>query len=205
MGQWSKATLAWLNNFSKPINPQNPTVEEVFDDENTHFEDKDEDFLEHGFFFLDEEQQPGEDLDDSDSDEEVDEEELNELKNEADIEHFNAVLAQAQAMAVKAERKAAGEKLKHKRHYMGNSACTKWHHAQRHRELAVTGQKLISSMFTTRQQKTTLPPEENETPPDIQAVEVIDDSDPSDVDDDDIEEALKQLFPSECAVSILKA
>jgi hypothetical protein len=61
-------------------------------------------------------------------------------------------------------------------------------------------------MFTTRQQKTTLqvPPEENETPPDIQAVEVIDDSDPSDVDDD-IEEALKQLFPSERAVSILKA
>ena len=60
-------------------------------------------------------------------------------------------------------------------------------------------------MFTTRKQKTTLPPEENETPPDIQAVEVIDDSDPSDVDDDDIEEALKQLFPSERAVSILKA
>ena len=58
MGRRSKATLARLNNFSKPINPQNPTVEEVFDDENTHFEDKDEDFLEHGFFFLDEEQPP---------------------------------------------------------------------------------------------------------------------------------------------------
>lgn len=49
MGRRSKATLARLNNFSKPINPQNPTVEEVFDDENTHFEDEDEDFLEHGF------------------------------------------------------------------------------------------------------------------------------------------------------------
>ena len=205
MGRRSKATLARLNNFSKPINPQNPTVEEVFDDENTHFEDEDKDFLEHGFFFLDEEQPPGEDLDDSDSDEEVDEEELNELKNKADIEHFNAVLAQAQAMAVKAEREAAGEKPKRKRHYMGNSARTKRHHAQRCRELAATGQKLISSMFTTRQQKMMLPPEENETPPDIQAVEVIDDSDPSDVDDDDIEEALKQLFPSERAVSILKA
>ena len=56
MGRRSKATLARLNNFSKPINPQNPTVEEVFDDENTHFKDEDEDFLEHGFFFLDEEQ-----------------------------------------------------------------------------------------------------------------------------------------------------
>ena len=49
MGRRSKATLARLNNFSKPINPQNPIVEEVFDDENTHFEDEDEDFLEHGF------------------------------------------------------------------------------------------------------------------------------------------------------------
>src|SRR5277367_2617509 len=59
-------------------------------------------------FFLDKEQLPGEDLDDSESDAEVDEE-LNELKNEADIKHFNAVLAQAQAMAVKTECKAAGE------------------------------------------------------------------------------------------------
>ena len=40
MGRQSKATLTRLNNFSKPINPQNPTVEEVFDDENTHFEDE---------------------------------------------------------------------------------------------------------------------------------------------------------------------
>ena len=49
MGWRSKATLARLNNFSKPINPQNPTVEEVLDDEGMHFED--EDFLEHVFFF----------------------------------------------------------------------------------------------------------------------------------------------------------
>jgi hypothetical protein len=55
MGRRSKATLARLNKFSKPINPQNPTVEEVFDDENTDVENEDEDFLEHGFFFLDEE------------------------------------------------------------------------------------------------------------------------------------------------------
>ena len=82
------------------------------DDEGTHFED--EDFLEHGFFFLDE-GQPGEDSDGADSDEEeVDEEELTGLQDEADIEHFNAVLAQAQAMAVKAEREAAGEKPKRK-------------------------------------------------------------------------------------------
>ena len=89
----SKATLARLNN----LNPQNPTVEEVLDDKDMHFEDdSDEDFLEHGFFFLDK-GQPEEDSDGTDSDdseEEVDEEELTGLQNEADIEHFNAFLAQ---------------------------------------------------------------------------------------------------------------
>ena len=193
MGRRSKATLARLNNFSKPINPQNPTVEEVLDDEDTHFED--EDFLEHGFFFLDE-GQPEEDSDGADSDEEeVDEEELTGLQNEADIKHFNAVLAQAQAMAVKAEHEAAGEKPKRKRHYMGNSNRTKRHHAQRRRELAATGQKLISSMFTKRQ------PESIQTPQDI--VELVDDSDSD--SDDEIEASLKELFPGEQAVSPLQA
>ena len=59
-------------------------------------------FLEH-FFFLDE-GQPEEDSDGADSnEEELDEKELTELQNETDIEHFNAIFAQAQVMAVKAE------------------------------------------------------------------------------------------------------
>ena len=113
--------MAQINNLIKPANPQNPTVEEVFDEEDTDFED--EDFLEQGFFFLYKEHPPEDESDGSDSDDgEVDEDELTGLQNEADIEHFNAVLAQAQAMAVKAEREAAGEKPKCKRHYTGNSA-----------------------------------------------------------------------------------
>jgi hypothetical protein len=36
-------------------------------------------------------------------DEELNEDELSKLQNEADIEHFNAILAHAQAMAVKME------------------------------------------------------------------------------------------------------
>jgi hypothetical protein len=152
------------------------------------------------FFFLNEEDSDGADSDEEL--EEVDEEELTELQNEADIEHFNAVLAQAQAMAVKAEREAAGEKPKRKRRYMGNSNRTKRHHAQRRRELAGTGQKLISSMFTKKRQ-----PESIKTPPDI--VEVVDDSDSdrdsSDADDDEIEVSLKELFPGEQAVSPLQA
>ena len=41
MGRRSKATVARLNNLMKPENPQNPTVEEVFDEEDTDFEDAD--------------------------------------------------------------------------------------------------------------------------------------------------------------------
>jgi len=96
------------------VNPQNPTIEEVPDDEDMDFED--EDYLEHGFFFLDQEPTSEEDsdLDGFDTDEEVDEGELKGLENKADIAHFNAVLAHAQAMAIKAEREAAGEKPKRK-------------------------------------------------------------------------------------------
>ena len=82
----SKATVARINNLNKPANPQNPTVEEVFDEEDADFKDKD--FLEHGFFFLDEEHPPEDESDSSNSnDEEVDEGELTGLQNEADIEH----------------------------------------------------------------------------------------------------------------------
>jgi hypothetical protein len=73
---------------------------------------------------LDEGTSPKEAMDSDSDDEEVDGDELNELKNKADIEHFNAILTHAQAMAVKAEREAAGEKLKRKRHYTGNSEHT---------------------------------------------------------------------------------
>ena len=151
------------------------------------------------FFSLKEDSDSDDSTDSDDSEEEVDEEELTGLQNEADIEHFNAVLAQAQAMAVKAEREAAGEIPKRKRRYMGNSDRTKRHHAQRRRELAATGQKLISSMFTKRQ------PESIQTPQDT--VELVDnsDSDSSDADDDEIEASLNELFPSEKAVSPLQA
>jgi hypothetical protein len=113
MGRRSNATISRLGNLPKPKKNQNPTVEDVSDDEDSDFVN--EDFLEHGFFFLDEGTPLEEDLaSDSDSDEEVDEDELNDLKNEADIEHFNAVLVHAQAMAVKAECEAAGGKSKRK-------------------------------------------------------------------------------------------
>jgi hypothetical protein len=60
----------------------------------------------------------------SDEDEELDKDELDGLINEAKIEHFNVIIFEAQAMAVKAECKANGEKPKHKQHYTGNSTHT---------------------------------------------------------------------------------
>ena len=76
-----------------------------------------EDLPEPGFIFLDDGLQSEDYSDSSDSEaEEVDEDELDELLNEAEIDCFNAILFEAQAMAVKAEREAIGEKPKRKRH-----------------------------------------------------------------------------------------
>lgn len=102
MGRQSKATMARRGNIGRPNNAQKPPVEEV-SDEDSDFED--DDLLEHGFFFLDEESLSEEDLDGSD--EELDEDELHGLISEAKIEHFNAILFEAQAMAVKAGREAS--------------------------------------------------------------------------------------------------
>ena len=38
MGQQSNATLAWLNNLLRPVNPHNPTVEEVSNNEDEDFQ-----------------------------------------------------------------------------------------------------------------------------------------------------------------------
>ena len=96
------------------------SVEDVSDNEDMDF--KEDDLIEEGFFFLGEGDAVAEDSDDSDSDDdELSKGELDELQNEAEIEHFNAVLFKAQAMAVKAEREAASKKTKWKQHYPGNS------------------------------------------------------------------------------------
>ena len=63
-------------------------VDDVFEDDT---DSNNEDSLEHDHFLLDE---LAEDSEDSDDDE-LDEDELNKLQNEADIEHFKAILAHA--------------------------------------------------------------------------------------------------------------
>jgi hypothetical protein len=199
MGRQSNATRARLNNLGKTNNPQNPSVEDVSDHEDSDFED---DLLEHGFFFLDDEPESEDGSDGSDSeDEEADEDELDGLTNEAEIEHFNAILFEAQAMAVKAEREAIGEKPKRKRHYTGNSNRTLRYHAQKRRQLAATGQKFISSWFSTRGKP-------NLTEDAQEIIEISEDSDPSDNEEDggedDVDASLHQLFPGTSSVSRLK-
>ena len=96
MGRQSKATKAWHSNLGWINNPQNPSVEDAFKDEDLDFEDGNN-LLEHGFFFLDDES-PSEEDSDSEDDKEPDEDELGGLIDEAKINRFNTILFEAQAM-----------------------------------------------------------------------------------------------------------
>jgi len=194
MGRQSKAKKAQCSNLGRLNNPQNPSVEDASDNEDLDFEDND--LLEHGFFFLDD--SPSEEKEDSDSDkdEELDEDELDGLINEAKIEHFNAILFEAQAMAVKAEREANGEKPKRKWHYMGNSTRTRQYHAQKRRQLAATGQKLINLSFSREKEPNMLPPKDSAP----EVVEISDNSDASE-GEDEIDACVHRLFPGTAPVS----
>ena len=202
MGWQSKATQAWCSNFGRPNNLQNPTVKDVSDDEDLEsFEDNN--LLEHGFFFLDDESLSEEDFD-SNEDEELDEDELNELIIEAKIMHFNNILFEAQAMTVKAEHEAHSEKPKCKWHYTGNSTHTWQYHAQKCQKLAATGQKFINLWFTKEKK----PASTVEVPPKDCAPEttgILDDSDASEGEgsegDNEIGASLHCLFPGMASVS----
>ena len=216
MGRRSKAATARLNNLGQLETSRNLTIDDAqISDHDDGMNIEGEDLLEEGFFFLDE----GDDSDimiDEDSegseseDEGIDEDELDELQNEADIEYFNAVLIEAQVMAVNAEREAAGQKKsKRKRHYTGNLDRTKRYHAQKRRVLAATGQKLISTMFSTRKTSdlTTQLDSQGNTARNI--IEIVDeasenDSESEDDGSDEINASLQRLFPNRILVSFLK-
>jgi hypothetical protein len=99
-------------------------------------------------------------------------------------------------MAVKAECEANGEKPKCKRHYTGNSTRTQQYHAQKRRQLAATGQKLINSWFLREKEPNMLPPKDS-------APEVVEISDNSDASEgkDEIDACVHHLFPGTAPVS----
>ena len=173
-------------------------MEDISDNEDMDFEE--DDLLKEGFFFLDEGDAIAEDSDDSDSnEEELSEAQLDELQNKAEIEHFNAVLFEAQAMAVKAECDTTGQTTKQKQHYAGNSVHTKQHYAQKHQALTAIGQKLISSLFLKREKESTPCVREEMERPEI--IKITDNSDSSNEQDDEIEMSLNRLFSGKHKVS----
>src|SRR5271156_4501282 len=196
MGCQSKASKARLCNLGIARNSRKATVEDCLsDEEDMGSFDEEEDILEHGFFIADDYEGPLEDSEyeyDSESDEEVSEDEVSTLKNEAAIHHFNQILFEAQAMAVKAEKDASGEqRRKRKHHYTGNSVRTKQYHAQKRRALAGTSQKFITSMFSKKRQDVgnTL----EKLTPDKEVIEVEDNSE-SEEEQDDVKASLAWLF-----------
>ena len=104
MVQQSKAIQASLKNLQKHVTtPQKAYVEDVTDEEDADYnhgakQHGTADLLEEGFFFLDEDSDSDEDSEYGEED--IDEEELAELKTEDNIHCFNAILAEAQAVAI---------------------------------------------------------------------------------------------------------
>ena len=82
--------------------------------------------------------------------EEEEEEDGDDVKMDADLLHFSATLAEAQAVAIKMESDRAEFQPKWGKRYTGNSACTKHFHVQKWRTLQAEGQKFISHWFTEK-------------------------------------------------------
>ena len=92
-----------MKNLQKHVTtPQKAYVEDVMDEEDADYNHAKQhgmaDLLEEGFFFLDEDSESDEDSEYGEED--IDEEELAELKTEDNIHRFNAILAEAQAVAI---------------------------------------------------------------------------------------------------------
>jgi hypothetical protein len=99
MGRRTKAAGSRVTNLEKPGSHPKASVEDVSKDKDQDFVPEEEDLLEHGFFFVDEEDNTEDESDYDSEDEEAAEDELNELNNEAELNHFNSILVEAQAMS----------------------------------------------------------------------------------------------------------
>jgi len=199
MGRRSKATQSRLQNLGEASKSQRARVDDVTSDED---EDSSGDAAivdigtgaEHGFIVFedyetdsDDDHIPGSndsDSEDGDSDFE-DELEINEIRIEADLLRFSAILAEAQRVAVKLEQES--DAPKRPKQYTGNAPRTKRFHAQKRRTLAAEGQKFISQFFTA---KGKMPLQQSVNQPPIPS-----DSDSSDEESIiDIDEHLNQIF-----------
>lgn len=198
MGRQSKARQARQSNLPKKTKAH---VDDCSDDEDNDYrppsEGEREDTSHHTEFllFLDE--------DDLESDLELEDEEENfmidEIEREAAILRFSEVLAEAQVMAIKAERDLEGKRKRGS--YKKNSARTKRYHAQKCRKLAENGHTFINQYFA-KKAKETAPPSKRS-----QASLNMDNDMESSIDeeleenlDDDVAESLERLFPAKVSL-----
>jgi hypothetical protein len=188
MGRKSKASLARLANLPKaPQKSFKASVEDVAefnsDSEDTDFipfrnhtsseDDEGEQRLGRirgQFYFLaddfsddDDDMTDLESVSDSDpEDRELEDEEEDEVRDDAALLNFAAVLKRAQEIAAEAERQNQGER-KRPHQYTGNSKRTVRRHAEKRRKLAASGQKSITDW--TEIQKRLRQPQSVQTSP----------------------------------------
>jgi len=180
MGRRSRAVQSRLQNLGQLPKSQKARVDDVTDedsDEDSPNSDASENVpsvvigrgdldSEHGFIVFEDyesdsdgDHTPGSSESDSDSedtDSDFEDENDGDIRNDADLLRFSAILTEAQRVAVKLEQE--DDKPKRPKQYTGNAPRTKCFHAQKRRTLAAEGQKFISQFFTGKGKMPPRPP-----------------------------------------------
>ena len=202
MGRRSKAIQSRLKNL-QPQKNQRARVDDATDEDedstaNTTGDEAITDIgtaSEHGFIVFEDYETDSDDdhisgvsdSDSEDTDSDFEDEDDTEIRIEADLLRFSAILAEAQKVAVKLEQES--DARKRPKRYMGNALRTKRFHMQKRRTLAAEGQKFISQFFTA---KGNIPPRQSVNQPSIPS-----ESDPDSSDEEsviDVDEHLDRIF-----------
>jgi hypothetical protein len=162
MGRRSKAAQSRLQSLGQPPKSQKARVDDVTDSEDEG--DSSPDHLDaavnvpiekdYGFIVFEDYESDSDDdhipgpSDSEETESNFEDEDDQEIKDDADLLRFSAILTEAQRVAVKLEQDS--EKPKRPKHYTGNAPRTKRFHAQKRRTLAAEGQKFISQFFPGR-------------------------------------------------------
>ena len=164
MGRRSKAVQSRVGNFGQPSKTQKARPDDVTDSD-SESEGQDDDYLpsnhpedlpirqdmdpdDYRFILFenyvsDDDIEGLSDLEEPD-DSDLEDEDYQEIRSDANLLQFSAILAEAQKVAVKLEQEHDELKPKRPKHYMGNAVRTKRFHAQKRHKLAAEGQKFIS-------------------------------------------------------------
>ena len=172
MGRRSKAVQSRLQNLGQPPKSQKARVDDVTDEDDSDTSGNvpiaaigtGGSHSEHGFIVFEDYESDSDgdhtpdssDSDSEDTDSDFEDEDDREIRNDADLLRFSAILAEAQRVAVKLEKE--NDKPRRPKRYTGNAPRTKRFHAQKRRTLAAEGQKFIGQFFTAKGKAPTRPP-----------------------------------------------